>query len=141
MAGTVEPKSAVYMRSMPCMEEWVRLSIVRPGTSFAVSEYSDGWYRLETPSGEQWWVYAPNRLTNIDTHEVTTSDTHTTSHTSTPVRKPIFSSLKFKRALATINKNYSDAEIVSLVEHFTAIKDEAPELAPMVDYAVEMLQK
>lgn len=140
MVGTVEPKSAVYMRSMPCMEEWVRMSIVRPGTAFSINEYSDGWYKLTTPSGEQWWVYK-SRLVNINTYEVTASDTHNTSHTSTPVRKPLFSSLKFKRALATINKNYSDAEIVSLVEHFTAIKDEAPELAPMVDYAVEMLQK
>ncbi len=140
MAGTVEPKSAVYMRSMPCMEEWVRMSIVRPGTSFSVSEYSDGWYKLETASGEKWWVYK-SRLTNINTYEVSESDNHTTSDATTPVRKPVFSSLKFRRALATINKNYSDEEIESLVEHFTAIKDEAPELTPMVDYAVEMLQK
>ncbi len=133
MRGTVEPKSAVYMRSMPCMEEWARMSIVRPGTSFAISEYSDGWYKLETASGERWWVYK-SRLTNINTYEVDASTP--TIKPSTVVRRPVFSSLKFKRALASIKKNYSEDKKESLIVHFTAIKAEAPELASFVDHVI-----
>lgn len=136
MRGTVEPKSAVYMRSMPCMEEWVRMSIVRPGTSFAVSEYSDGWYKLETPSGERWWVYAPNRLTNINTYELDTSEHMSDDKPKVTMRKNVLSLTKFKRALASIKKNYSEDKKESLIAHFTAIKAEAPELTSFVDHVI-----
>lgn len=139
MAWTVEPKSAVYMRSMPCMEEWVRMSIVRPGTQFSVSEYSDGWYKLSTPSGEQWWVYAPNRLTNINTYEVDGSAHASYDKPKITVRRSVLSLTKFKKALASIKKNYNDEQIDSLIGHFTSIKTEAPELASFADYVIAQI--
>lgn len=146
MGGTAEPATAVYMRSMPCMEEGERLSIVRPGEVLKIMEFSDNWYKLKRDNGEIGRVYKVNWLTNINAYETngTTTDTKpttTTTTTTTTVRQPMLSNLKLMVAIRNIKKNYSAEKIESLVEHFQALKTESSDLSFMADFMIKALTK
>lgn len=144
MGGTAEPSTAVYMRSMPCMEEGERLSIVRPGEVLKIMEFSDNWYKLKRDNGEIGRVYKVNWLTNINAYETdgtTTTETKPTTTTTTTVRQPMLNNLKLIVAIRNIKKNYSAEQIDSLVEHFQALKTKSSDLSFMAEFMIKMLTK
>lgn len=143
MGGTAVTVQAIRMRSMPCMEEWDVVVTAKGGETMTILEFSDNWYKLKRSDGTIGWIYAKNRLKDINAYEVKESEKPRASETPkvSVIKKPLLSVTKIKKAIATIKKNYSDEQIKSLVSHFTAIKTEAPELSTAMQYMIDALQK
>jgi len=57
MDGSAEVKSAVFLRSTPCMDDSVVLTTLAAGTHLPVTGEQDGWYRLVTSDGTEGWVW------------------------------------------------------------------------------------
>lgn len=53
-AGTVITMQAVYMRSMPCMEEGGRVDTASNGEELTVLGRSDGWYKVQRGDNIGW---------------------------------------------------------------------------------------
>lgn len=57
MQWSATTKQAVYMRSMPCMEEWGTIVTARGWEVLTILQESDGRYQLQRVDGTVWWIY------------------------------------------------------------------------------------
>jgi hypothetical protein len=94
-AGTVQTKSAVYMRSMPCMEEGGTVVTAKSQEILTILQESDGRYQLQRSDGTVGWIYY-TRLININAYEPTppAPKTPTVSYSVKKILDPRISKLK-----------------------------------------------
>ena len=146
---TVTTKQAVYIRSMPCMEEWWTVVTARGGEQLTVTRESDGWYEVTRADGTQWRIYH-TRLTNINVTDrqsspvvATPSSYQTQSPLSTSMKKKLDLLLeKFSEKVEKIAEerwmNVDDIKAV-VRARILAMKEKNPQKSAIFDYIAERL--
>lgn len=152
--GTIQTTQAVYMRSMPCMEEGWRVDIVRSGGDVQVIWRSDGWFKVQY-NWQEWRVY--RTFVSVDNTYVWQTTTPVTPPKPEPVEatplpwstlSPVIKekidsiipwlkqNLTKKAADQWISYDSMKKTIVSVFNNLTKAK---PQLKDMIDYIVSQL--
>ncbi len=150
MWGTAKAKQAVYMRSMPCMEEGQYIATAKSQEVMTISMESDGRYQLTRADGTVGRIYY-TWLTDIQTSQATSSSEapkpiSQENTLSTSVKKQLDNFIKqlftFYPDQVDYNGNLTrHSKVEEIYQKLLILKDKTIKWKLVVEYLIEKIEK